>query len=235
MNPALRRHLSPGVNLQPEAIQRIESCQGLVRSLAWKIHQKVGRMVELDDLIGYGQVGLVEASRNFDASRGLAFTTFAHYRIRGAILDGLSKLSWFRHSAFHSSWYEQLADELLEDENADRSEPPGHWLKRTTGSLAVSFLLSSDAADSARAVMGQDASPDAGLLSEEVRQLLRDAIAALPPQQSDLITLMYFHGLNLTESAKRLGIGKPWASRLHARTLTQLAESLRRVGLGSNA
>jgi RNA polymerase sigma factor for flagellar operon FliA len=235
MNPMVRRHLPAGVTLEPEAEQRVDSCQGLVRSLAWKIQQKVGRMVELDDLIGYGQIGLVEASRNFDASRGHAFSTFAHYRIRGAILDGLSKLSWFRPTAYHSSWYEQLADELLEDENADRTEPSGAWIRRTSGSLAVSFLLSSDAADNVQSVTGHDAAPDAGLLSEEVRRLLREAIAQLPPQQSDLITLMYFQGHNLTEAARKLGIGKPWASRLHARTLTQLAEALRRVGVGSGA
>src|SRR5687767_10234121 len=70
--------------LTKEQAALFDSCQGLVRSLAWRIQTKMGRMVELDDLIAYGQLGLVEAARNFDAGRGLAFTTFAHYRIRGS-------------------------------------------------------------------------------------------------------------------------------------------------------
>ena len=46
----------------------IESCQGLVRSLAAKVQKGVPRRLELEDLISYGQVGLAEAARDFDAT-----------------------------------------------------------------------------------------------------------------------------------------------------------------------
>ena len=76
-----------------ESIQQsVEECQGLVRSLALKVHRGLPRRVDLDDLIGYGQVGLVEAANEFDGSRGTRFATFAYYRIRGAIYDGLAAL-----------------------------------------------------------------------------------------------------------------------------------------------
>ena len=92
----------------PPQQQLIESCQGLVRSLAWKIHQKLPRGVDLDDLIAYGQIGLAQAARDFDVSRGGQFSTFAWYRTRGAILDGLAQMSWFtRHPsdpAFEEHW-----------------------------------------------------------------------------------------------------------------------------------
>lgn len=42
-----------------------------------------------DDLVGYGWVGLLEARKRFDATRGIGFKTYAEHRIRGAILDGL--------------------------------------------------------------------------------------------------------------------------------------------------
>ena len=45
--------------------------------------------VELDDLVGYGMLGLLDAARKFDHSRGVMFKTYAEHRIRGAILDGL--------------------------------------------------------------------------------------------------------------------------------------------------
>src|SRR5206468_4279555 len=88
---------------QPENLML--SYMGLVRALAWKIHQKLPRHVELDDLYGYGCVGLAEAARSFDDHRGIEFTTFAYYRIRGAILDGLSKMSWFSAASFHRGNY----------------------------------------------------------------------------------------------------------------------------------
>ena len=73
--------------------------QGLVRAIAWKTHQRLPRAVELDDLVAYGQIGLLEAIAAFDAARSRKFTTYAWYRIRGAMLDGLGKMTWFDRAA----------------------------------------------------------------------------------------------------------------------------------------
>src|SRR4051812_22091921 len=94
--------------LSPTPQQLVHSCQGLVRSLAWQIHRKCPAQVELDDLIAYGQVGLAQAANEFDPVRANQFTTYAYYRIRGAILDGLSQLSWFR-SYEKRARYERMA------------------------------------------------------------------------------------------------------------------------------
>jgi RNA polymerase sigma factor for flagellar operon FliA len=83
--------------------------QGLVRAIAWKTHQRVPHHVEIDDLIAYGQIGLLEAITAFDAERGRKFTTYAWHRIRGAILDGLGTMSWFNRARFERSEYEQPA------------------------------------------------------------------------------------------------------------------------------
>ncbi len=74
--------------------QWIEQCQGLVRSLAVQIHRKLPATIELDDLIAYGELGLMEAAQSFDPSHGCQFSTFAYYRIRGSIYDGAAKMSW---------------------------------------------------------------------------------------------------------------------------------------------
>ena len=66
-----------------------------MRSLASRIHHKLPPYVDLEDLVAYGQMGLAEAARDFDPARGTQFSTFAYYRIRGAIYDGLAKMSWF--------------------------------------------------------------------------------------------------------------------------------------------
>ena len=79
----------------PHPQHLIEHCQGMVRSLALSIHRKLPPRYELDDLISYGQVGLAEAAKDFDPRRGSQFSTFAYYRIRGAIYDGISKMTWF--------------------------------------------------------------------------------------------------------------------------------------------
>ena len=84
----------------PSPTSLIEECQGLVRLLASRIHRKLPSHVELGDLEAYGQVGLLEAARDFDPTRGGRFSTFAYYRIRGAIYDGLAKMSWFSRTEY---------------------------------------------------------------------------------------------------------------------------------------
>jgi RNA polymerase sigma factor for flagellar operon FliA len=44
--------------------------------------------MSVEDYVGYGWCGLLEAAQRFDAARGIAFSTFAFYRIRGAVIDG---------------------------------------------------------------------------------------------------------------------------------------------------
>lgn len=51
------------------------------------------RRAELADLIGYGLEGLIQAANRFDPSRGNQFSTFAYYRIRGAIIDGVKSIA----------------------------------------------------------------------------------------------------------------------------------------------
>ena len=60
-----------------------------VRSIARKILRTLSSCIELDDLISYGMMGLLEAAERYDPKKGVSFTTFSYYRIKGAIYDGL--------------------------------------------------------------------------------------------------------------------------------------------------
>ena len=74
----------------PDARRELLDCYlGLVHHCAREIANRVGTAVEFDDLLGAGTLGLVQALEGFDLSRGLAFSTYAMRRIRGAILDEL--------------------------------------------------------------------------------------------------------------------------------------------------
>jgi RNA polymerase sigma factor for flagellar operon FliA len=212
----------------------IASCQGLVRSLAWKIHCRLPKHVDLDDLVSYGQVGLAEAARDYQESRGL-FTTFAYYRVRGAILDGLSKMRWFKPSDYHRSKYEQMSEEVLYPDDAG-PEPSAdldddvRWLSNISRALATVYMFSRGAdeqTDAAGAVEDNSAvSPPAVLLKRELHERLNQLVGELPADAAALIRGAYFEGLTLKEAGERIGISKAWASRLHAKTLGQLARAL---------
>lgn len=223
-----------------ERQQLMASCQGLVRTLAWQIHRKLPPQVELDDLIAYGQIGLAEGARDFDPARGNQFTTFAYYRIRGAILDGLSKMSWFNRNDYWRGRYERMANEVLDVERADAagaSETPleqdARWLKGTSGALAMVYMFShrtneDDEEMGAASIEDRGVqAPSAVAIKREMMERLHELVDALPDDAAKLMRGTYFEGLTLKEAGERIGISKAWASRLHAKSLGQLARSLR--------
>ncbi len=63
--------------------------QNLVKAIAQSIFKRMPSIVQLDDLIQWGNFGLMDAVRKFDSSRPNKFKTYAVFRIRGAMLDGL--------------------------------------------------------------------------------------------------------------------------------------------------
>ena len=98
----------------PERDKRNEDHRGLVRALAIKVRTSLSRRLDVDDLVAYGSTGLVEAARRWDPGRGVAFKTFAYYRIRGAIFDGLRKQGWLGKRAFRR--YMAGTNALLQEE-----------------------------------------------------------------------------------------------------------------------
>ncbi len=227
---------------RPAPQQLVDGCQGLVRSLALSIHRKLPPHVELEDLIAYGQIGLVEAARDFDPNRGGQFSTYAYYRIRGAIYDGLSKMSWFGRAEQKRVRYERLGNDVLrlegekaEASQADDSAADVRWFRNVTRALAMVYLVAhteGEEGPSQEALVDHSASvASATVISREVNEKLHRLIEALPAEAAALIRATYFEGLTLQEAGARLGVSKSWASRLHARTLQRLARSLRLEGV----
>ena len=220
----------------------IQESQGLVRSLAIKIHRKLPTQVDIDDLIAYGQIGLAEAARSFDPSEGAQFSTFAYYRIRGAMYDGLSKMTWMNRSQYNRVRCEQLAGEALRSNAEQSANGPEEtslsddvrWFKGLSSALAVVHLATSECDESGEsgALEDHDMPTPAVLATKRERAtLLRELVDALPAEAAKLIRAAYFDGMTLQEAGQQLGVSKSWASRLHSRALEQLARSLKSLGV----
>ena len=192
--------------------------QGLVRSLAWKMYQKLPASVELEDLVAYGQLGLMEAANHFDPGRGFQFTTFAYYRIRGAILDGLSQLSWFDEADFHGSRYRSgHADSMEAKEDADLYA----LADRQAAGRMVSLPEGGINLEDKRAVL-----PERQVDAQELCRRVRAAVLNMPGDEGKLLRAAYFDDMPLSDAAQQLGISRSWASRLHERALRQLGQSI---------
>lgn len=226
----------------PTPRELMEQCQGLVRSLALKIHRQLPPQVELDDLISYGQLGLAEAASEFDHDRGIQFSTYAYYRIRGAIFDGLSKMSWISRSRYNRLRKQQLDDQLLAEDalgpdasTSQSVEDDSRWLSQLAKRLAVVYLASrrdddegggDDEPVDCRTPTGEEV-----MQRRELHEKLRVLIESLPSDAGQLIRWTYFEGLSQQEAAQKLGVSKSWASRLHSKTLDRLGRGLQQMGL----
>src|SRR5262245_34531546 len=94
---------------QPKADpdQLIHAFRSYSRAIASDILRKLPPNVDKDDVFSSAELGLVEAARAFDPSRGVLFKTFAFYRIRGAVYDGLRKMAWFSKSQYQQYKFEK--------------------------------------------------------------------------------------------------------------------------------
>lgn len=217
---------------------RIEANQGMVISLAKSIHRKLPAQFGMEDLVAYGQLGLAEAARSFEEGRGASFATFAYYRIRGAIYDGISKMSWNSYAARIQAKYQRMANEAMAASGVDRpadatAEENAARLGQTTEKLAVIYLAShGDETRDALSGMAdtRNQPPEGRLEREEIQQLVTRMLASLAPQEQQLMQLTYFEGMTLKEAGEAMGRSKSWASRLHQAILERLSRWLRQSG-----
>ena len=218
--------------------QLIEQHRTYVRALAIKIMQTLPVQVELQELISYGSVGLIEAAERFDPRRGVAFSTFSHYRIKGAIYDGLREMGVFSRSSTRARWAANANDLLqsaADDEQAQREtsltlDDEINSAQTIIESLIPAYLLSLDS----------DAVPEMADMQEltleriEQRELIGfvfELLGELSSDEQQLIDALYFKHRSMTHLATEMGVSKSWISRLHSRAIQRLRELMRARGI----
>ena len=214
----------------------VEENLDLVRSIAGKVRRSLARPLDLDELMAYGAKGLVEAASRFDSRLGVAFSTFAYYRIRGAMLDGLRSMGWYSRADHARYRAEERANEYLRD-RADReaasAAPPGQARDATETLAEIAELLSGVATvhitslEAAASVTDERLPPpDQQLERLHLQARARRAVEKLPEKERRLLQLHYFEDKNLEIASAELGLSKSWGSRLHARAVDRLRKVL---------
>jgi RNA polymerase sigma factor FliA len=192
----------------------IEAHTELVRYLARRIGKDLPQWMERDDLISFGWFGLIDAANRFDPERGVKFETFATPRIRGAILDGLRALDWAPRSVRSLHRTIQAGQRVLEHELG--RTPTATELAEHLG-LAESEIAASNWAVETSHVQAQET---------HLRNLVAQAIVALPDEHREVVALKYGEGLTLPKIGKRMGFGRGKATQLYEEACLLLRERL---------
>lgn len=237
---AKRSSIRLGLPVNQAAEILVEQNLSLVEALARKILKKLPSFVELEDLVGFGQLGLVEASRRFDPTRGVLFKTFAYYRIRGAIFDGIRKMSWFKGAGGKEVTFAASSNEVLR-ESAEEDMGSGRrilsveeQIERTRDlieNIAAAKILSLDADESPVEIARDEAGPDEIAEVADLSSVMRDCVSKLDEKERIVIEGYYFNHLTLEEAGAKIGLSKSWTCRLHARALKKLLALCRECGI----
>ena len=213
----------------------------LVQGIARKVKRTLGAAIDLEDLVGYGSKGLVEAAERFDGRAGVAFTTFAYYRIRGAMYDGIRAMGWYSRADYARYRAEERANQYLQAqadrEGAARAQNPdaagsarrdaGETLAAVAEALSGVATIHITSIEAASRVADESLPPpDAAVDTARLSRRVREAMTTLPDKERQLMELYYFGDKNLEEAGAQLGLSKSWACRLHARAVDLLRQAM---------
>jgi RNA polymerase sigma factor for flagellar operon FliA len=206
-----------------------------VRSLANQVRRQFHCRLDIEDLVAYGNVGLFEAADRYDCAVGSNFLTFAHYRIKGAIFDGLRKMGTLRGSDHRAAYLGERANAYLDNASAREAAmrrsfaDAVHEVETAVRSLAAIFAAGSDALDRLE-IRDDNLSPEERMELSQLQARVRAAVNGLPENERKLLIAYYYEGKTLEEAGASIGQSKSWASRLHARAIERIKDFLAEEG-----
>ena len=228
-----------------EMNEMIEANLSLVKHIVLQVAVHFPRHVEREELARAGALGLVEAARRYDESRGVPFDRFAAQRIRGAILDAVRAADWAPRSVRTlarklESTEQRLASRLgrvpTTEEMAEALSMDTNELARLRDRmfrsvvLALEHEVSDDVDDDLTLVdvLVDHAAiePSEELETRELHAYLRDAIALLPERQRLVIIGYFLEGRTSQDLARFLDVTESRISQIRSEAIQMLKEGI---------
>lgn len=222
------------------ADELVERHGPLVKRIAHHLMARLPSSVQVDDLLQAGILGLLEAARNYDGSKGASFETYAGIRIRGAMLDEVRRGDWAPRSVHRNT-------RLLQETSVQLSKRLGRDPTDTEMAAALAVPVEEFHA-MARDCLGSKLfsldelgpedgniddllpsdgpTPEQQVQSDALRRQLATAIGTLSERERLVLSLYYNDELNLKEIGLVLGVSESRVSQIHSQAALRLRTRL---------
>jgi RNA polymerase sigma factor for flagellar operon FliA len=212
----------------------------LVKRIAYHLLSKLPDTVQVDDLIQAGMLGLLESMKNYDASKGASFDTYAGIRIRGSMLDEVRRCDWVPRSVYKKSRIISDAIRVLENQtgcaakDSDVAEYLGlsldeyYRILRDSSNCRVFSIeeLAQTGDNYLEESSGVSEAPLESVTRENFQRALSAAIASLPERERLIISLYYDEELNLREIGQILNLTESRVSQISSQAVLRLRSRL---------
>lgn len=199
----------------------------LVKRIAHHLLGRLPQSVQVDDLIQAGMLGLLEAARHYDASKGASFETYAGIRIRGHMLDEVRRNDWVPRSVYRNSRMiseavkhveHRLGREAKDIEVADELQMSINEYHEMLQDSHSSHLYGFDdlgvTDDMLHNENGGSSEPHVNVLHNDTISHLAQVINGLPQKERLVLSLYYEQDLNLKEIGEVLGVSESRVSQV---------------------
>ena len=218
----------------------------LVRGVVSRLCIPSTSMLDQDDLVSYGVIGLINAIDRYDPSRGIRFETFAVARIRGAVIDQLRALNWLPRSAVTrvrqvegalAELEQRLGRPAKEEEVAAElhisTDRYRHMLQEASTTLLsldapVGSLPQDESVTSLADLLEDVGTPGPAEQVEQQEQIafLGRVMDALPPRERLLLSLYYQEELTMKEISEMMQVSESRICQLHMQAILRLRASM---------
>ncbi|MBA2651867.1 MAG: RNA polymerase sigma factor FliA [Tatlockia sp.] len=211
----------------------------LVKRIAYHLLGRLPYSVQLDDLIQAGMLGLLEAVRHYDATKGASFETYAGIRIRGYMLDEVRRNDWVPRSVYRNS--RMISEAVRTVENRLGRDGKDHEvaneldinldeyyeiLKDSVGSQVYGFDDLGVSDDVLNVESGEFCDPHDKVLRDDMANHLAAIIENLPKNERLVLSLYYEQDLNLKEIGAVLGVCESRVSQIHSQATLRIKSRL---------
>lgn len=221
----------------------IENYLGTVEYVSSRLAIGLPKNVSKDDLMSNGVMGLIDAIEKFDYKRGLQFETYASWRVRGAILDGLRQGDWVPRSVREKARkiedaYQQLEQKYLRSvsdaeisEFLDVSEREFQTMLQDVAVMTITSLedpIREEESETRMSLIVDEKAknPDRSVNDFVLKELLMKGIEKLTEKERTVVSLLYYEDLSLSEIAEVMSLSPSRISQLHSKAILRLRGAL---------